>query len=195
MTLLMIVVGGTLSSLGNVAGETSSADELDAGIGLALVGGFVGLLFSIAGQVAYTLLSAALIRGALDAVDGREVSLGSMFERWDKLQVILAALVVGILTFVGILLCILPGIVVIFLSWFTTYFIVDRGLNAIEGLKASWRFAADHVGPLLLLAVLGILCSLAGLLACFVGLLVAIPVVTIASAYTLRTLHDQPVAP
>ena len=50
-------------------------------------------VFNILGQVAVTLFGAALIRGAFDAVDGREVTLGSMFERWDKIQVLVAALV------------------------------------------------------------------------------------------------------
>ena len=152
-------------------------------------------VFNILGQVAVTLFGAALIRGAFDAVDGREVTLGSMFERWDKIQVLVATLVISVLTTIGFVLCVLPGFVVIFLTWFTTYFIVDRGEDAVTAIKSSFAFASKHVGALLLLALLSFLCFLAGLLACVVGLLVAYPVVTIAAAYSYRRLQDQPVAP
>ncbi len=151
-------------------------------------------VFNILGQVATTLFGAALIRGAFDAVDGREVTLGGMFERWDKIQVVVAALVISVLTTIGLVLCVLPGFVVIFLTWFTTYFIVDRGEDAVTAIKSSFSFATQHVGPLLLLALLSFLCFVVGALACLVGLLVAYPVVSIAAAYSYRRLQDQPVA-
>ena len=119
-------------------------------------------VFNILGQVAVTLFGAALIRGAFDAVDGREVTLGSMFERWDKIQVLVATLVISVLTTIGFVLCVLPGFVVIFLTWFATYFIVDRGEDAVTAIKSSFSFASKHVGPLLLLALLSFLCFLAG---------------------------------
>ena len=152
-------------------------------------------LFNILGQVAVTLFGAALIRGAFDAVDGREVTLSSMFERWDKLQVLVVALIVSVLTTIGFVLCVLPGFVVIFLTWFAAYYVVERGQDAVTAIKSSFSFTSSHVGPLLLLALLSFLCFVAGALACLVGLLVAYPVVTIAAAYSYRRLQDQPVAP
>ena len=151
-------------------------------------------LFNILGQVAVTLFGAALIRGAFDAVDGREVTLSSMFERWDKIQVLVATLVISVLTTIGFVLCVLPGFVVIFLTWFATYFIVDRGEDAVTAIKSSFSFASKNVGPLLLLALLSFLCFVAGAIACLVGLLVAYPVVSIAAAYSYRRLPGQPVA-
>ena len=152
-------------------------------------------IFNILGQVAVTLFGAALIRGAFDAVDGREVTLSSMFERWDKLQVLVVALIVSVLTTIGFVLCVLPGFVVIFLTWFAMYFVVERGQDAVTAIKSSFSFTSSHVGPLLLLALLSFLCFVAGALACLVGLLVAYPVVTVAAAYTYRRLQGQPVAP
>jgi hypothetical protein len=152
-------------------------------------------IFNILGQVAVTLFGAALIRGAFDAVDGRQVTLSSMFERWDKLQVLVVALIVSVLTTIGFVLCVLPGFVVIFLTWFAMYFVVERGQDAVTAIKSSFSFTSSHVGPLLLLALLSFLCFVAGALACLVGLLVAYPVVTVAAAYTYRRLQGQPVAP
>ena len=100
-------------------------------------------VFNILGQVAVTLFGAALIRGAFDAVDGREVTLGSMFERWDKIQVLVATLVISVLTTIGFVLCVLPGFVVIFLTWFATYFIVERGEDAVTAIKSSFSFTSE----------------------------------------------------
>ena len=104
------------------------------------------------------------------------------------------ALIVSVLTTIGLVLCVLPGFVVIFLTWFARYFVVERGQDAVTALKSSFSFTSSHAGPLLLLALLGVLCFVAGALACLVGLLVAYPVVSIASAYTYRRLQGQPVA-
>lgn len=153
----------------------------------------VALVFQILGQVVIVLFGAALVRGAFDAVDGHPVSLEGMFTRWDKVQVVVAALVVSVLTTIGLVLLVIPGLIVLFLTWFTTYFVVDRGQDALTAIKSSVVFTGQNVGPVLLFALLGFLCLVAGALACLVGLLVAYPVVTIGAAYTFRRLHDQPV--
>ena len=36
------------------------------------------------------------------------------------------------MTFVGLILCIIPGIVVIFLTSYTLYFVIDRNLSAVD---------------------------------------------------------------
>ena len=151
-------------------------------------------LFNIISQIAYTLFGAALIRGAFDAVDGREVSVGSMFERWDKLQIIVVALIVSVLSTIGFVLCILPGFAVIFLSWFAAYFVVERGDDAVTALKNSFSFTTSNFGTIFVFALLGLLCFILGAIACLVGLLVAYPVVAVGSAYTYRRLQGQPVA-
>lgn len=165
------------------------------GIGISVGLSLVGLVFSIVAQVIATLLSAAAVRGALDVVEGQPVSFGAMFERWDKLQVLIAALIIAVVSAVGFILCVLPGIVVIFLTYLTTFFIVGGGRSAIDGITDSVKFTANHVGELLLLALLSVLVIFAGILACLVGLLVAIPVTTIAAAYAFRVLHGLPAAP
>lgn len=194
LALISVVLSGLLSGVGNAftdSGVSDTDDLTSLGAGFSVV----GMLFNLAAQVVSTLMTAALIRGALDAVEGQQVSLGSMFERWSPLHVLIAALLVSVATTVGIILCVLPGLAVIFFTWFTNFFIVDRGEGAISGIKSSLRFTADNIGQLLLLALLSILTLLLGLLACVVGLLVAYPVVVIAAAYTYRRLTGQPVAP
>ena len=148
---------------------------------------FVGLLAQI--------LVAALIKGALDTVDGKAVSLGGMFEGWDKGAVLVAAIIVSVATAIGTLLCYLPGLVVGFLASYTMFFIVDKQMAPVEAIKASVSFVTGNLGATLLYYVLGALVVIAGAIVCGVGLLVALPVVVIGAAYTFRTLHGEQVSP
>lgn len=194
IVLALLAVGASIliSIIGSIVSDGASIVAYDTN---GFEFSFVAFLFNIISQLVGTLFTAAAIRGALDAVEGREVNVGDMFQRWDKLQVVIAALVISVLSSIGLVLCVLPGLAVLFLTWFTSFFIVDRGLDAITALKSSVRFTMDHLGPLLLLLLLSFLCLVAGTLACVVGLLVAYPTVMIASAYSFKRLQDQPVAP
>ena len=127
----------------------------------------------------------------LDAVDGRPVSIGGMFEGWDKLQILIAAVVVNILVFVGFLLIIIPGLIVLFLTWFANYFIVDSGKSAFEAISAGASFASKHIGPLPLTGLLAIITNIVGACLCGVGLFVTLPVTIIMAAVAFRQLQGR----
>jgi uncharacterized membrane protein len=160
------------------------------GLFVQLLGTAIGSL--VIGFVAQ-LLSAGLIKGALDSVDGKKVSFGEMFAGWDKGQVLVAALLVAVGTFIGTFLCYVGAIVFGYLAQYTIYFVVDRKMSAVEALKASFSFTTSHLGDTLVFYLLAIVVVFVGAILCGVGLLVAVPVALLAQAYTFRRLHDQPV--
>jgi hypothetical protein len=79
---------------------------------------------------------------------------------------------------------------------FFAYFVVDKNKNPIEAIKASWEATAGSELNLLVLwfASLGIV--ILGVLALFVGLLAAIPVVLLAVTFVYRRLSwvEAPIA-
>lgn len=195
--ILAMLVPGLISGIGQVASQGGSAlaeGSDGAMLALGVGGGILGILLNIVSQVVALFFTAASIRAAFDVTEGRRAELGAAFSRWSMGQVIVLALLVAIGTMVGLLLCVLPGIVFIFFTWFGTYFVVGNGQSGFEAIGSSFRFTADNLGNLLLLFLMAILIALLGLLACFVGLLVAMPVLTVAAAYTFRVLQGQPVA-
>ena len=139
------------------------------------------------------LFVAALIKGALDITDGKPVSVGSMFEGWDKGKVLIAAFIVSVVTAIGTLLCYFPGIIVGFLLSYTLFFVVDRDMEPVEAMKASFSFITSNLGPTLLYYVLAVVVVIVGAILCGVGLLVAVPIAIVGAAYTFRTLHGQQV--
>ena len=204
--LILGAIGIVFSLLGQlIAGaifDTSPETTVDPTTGAVRIesaGFFTALLansvVSFVGQVITTIAAAGLLKMAFDVVDGREASLGTMFQGWDKVQVVVATILVGIATFIGIILCVLPGIAVIIFSAFTTAFVVDAKLGAIDAIKASINLVKNNFGPALLWMLLAFLCVVVGAIACGVGLLVAIPVVLISQAYTVRALTGGQIAP
>ncbi len=199
--LLAILIPGVLSALGSLgssASETVLEDPGFSDFAKVTVGGgsgVVGFLSNLAAQVASLVVTAALVRGALDATEGRKVSISAAFSRWSFLTILVVSLLVGAATTIGIFLCILPGLAILFFTYFSTYFVVGEGQGVIDSIKSSLRFTADNAVNLLVLVLLVGVIVILGACACLVGLIVALPVTTIAGAYTFKVLRNQPVAP
>jgi uncharacterized membrane protein len=153
----------------------------------ALITGLVTIVWSFA--------AAGLYKGALAVVDGKSFSMGEMFQGWDKGQVAVAAILIGIATAIGSFLCYLPALIVGFLTLFTLLFIVDKQMQAVDAIKASVKLVTDHLGATLLFAVLAVVAYIVGFVVCCVGLLVAIPIILIGLAFTYRRLQNEPVVP
>lgn len=141
------------------------------------------------------LINAALVRGALHELDGNKPGIGSFFQFTNVGAIILASFLVGLITGVGFVLFIIPGIILAFLTWWTLQFVVDKEQDAITAIKSSFSAISQNVGQLVLIALALVGINIVGALLCFVGLLVTIPLTTIASTYAYRVVVGGRVAP
>jgi uncharacterized membrane protein len=202
VTVVLLVGVGLVQGAGNVITGAVVPDRTynrgtlqfeGGGGGLLGLGTLLLLFFWALSTVAQMVVQAAIVKGSLDLTRGRKLDVGSAFSGINWGQVVVAALLIGALTFVGLLLCILPGIAVVFFTWFTLYFVIDRNQDAVTAIKSSVAMVKDHLGELILFFLASIAAYVVGVCLCGVGLLVAIPVVVLAQAYTFRTLNDDPV--
>lgn len=152
---------------------------------------FLGVLFFVFAQV----IGAGLIREALGVTEGRAFTTAGVFKFENIGNVIVTSLLVGAGTFVGYLLCFIPGIIFAFLSMYSLFFVVDKNLSPVDAIKASIDLTKNNVGSAIIWYLVAVVIIFVGELACFVGLLVAIPVVLVGSAFTYKKLSGQPVAP
>ncbi|MDY7101144.1 MAG: hypothetical protein S0880_08150 [Actinomycetota bacterium] len=165
-----------------------------AQIVLSLLGQFVftgvvsQLMLNVLSFVVSSVLAIALIRACLDIVDGRSPDLNRAFSLDNVGQYILASIIFGIAVGVGLVLCILPGLAVLLLFGLFGYFIIDRGLDGIDGLKASFDVAKRNIGPLIVLYLAAIAIAIIGLALCCVGLIPASAIIGIATAHAYRQL-------
>lgn len=190
--MFFVILGSAFDS--SVSVRDDGTIDYNNGPGFFMRMVLFGLVFLVVGIVGQ-IISAALIKGGLDVTDGKSPALGDLFNGWDKTQVLVAAVIVGVGTAVGSILCYLPGIIFAFLAQYTQYFVVDKQMSALDAVKASVSFTTQNLGPTLLFYLLAAVTAVVGGLACGVGLLAAIPVILIGQAYTFRVLHNEPVSP
>ncbi|HET6563078.1 MAG TPA: hypothetical protein VFG72_14485 [Marmoricola sp.] len=190
VTLVLLVGAGIVQGLQRLV-TPAADDDLSGGFfGVALL---LSAIFSALSWAVQLIVQSVIVKGSLDVTRGRRLDLGSATSGIDWGQVIIASLIIGAMTFVGILLCILPGIAVLFFTSYTLYFIIDRGEDAVTAIKSSFTMVKNNLGVLLLFFLASLAAWVVGLCACVVGLLVAIPVVVLAQAYTFRMLNGDPV--
>lgn len=147
----------------------------------------LGLLISAAGIFISFLLQAGLIRAALAIMRG-ETPEPSMLFQTDKLgPYAVAAIVVALLSFVGFLLCCIPGLIVLFFTYFFGFYVIDRDVQPIDSIKASVSLVQENFGQVLLLMIVVVLLN-------FITCGLASGVTFIALGYAYKTLNGEAVA-
>lgn len=184
---VIAVIGFALA--GAVAG-TSSATQTDAGFAAATSFGIGGIIVvSILTFLAAFAAQVALTNGYLTVADRGSASLGDFFKFRNVGQGIVLALLLalasGLLSWTGI-----GSLAIAFFGAFAIFFVVDKGLGAIDAIKASVRLALDNAG----VTIVAILVSYAGALVCGVGALVTAPLASLVLAYVYRRVTGGRVA-
>ena len=183
--IAFVVAAALIQFVINVIFGGFDTNELSA---LSIIGAIVSVFVSI-------LIQAAYVRGALHETDGNRPSFGSFFQFENIGAVVVASLLVSLMTVVGFILLIIPGFIVIFLTWWTLQFVIDRNEQPVDAIKSSFRAISSNVGPLLLLALALVGINILGAIPCGLGLLVTIPLTIIASTYAYRVTTGRGVAP
>jgi uncharacterized membrane protein len=181
-------MGSTTTTTNSDGYTTATANVSATGLAIMIVGSIVLYALGIFAQSAF-------LSGCLDIADGRPVGIGSFFKPRNLGMVILAAIIVGILTWIGSILCIIPGLIVGIFAQFTIPFVIDRSQSAIDALKSSFSTVSSNFGNALLSWLVQVAALLLGALACGVGLLVGGPVAALILIYTYRKLSGGQVVP
>lgn len=180
--IIYFVVVGAFSFLGNII--SSSIDS------------FIGsLIFTLLQLVVSSAISIVLIRAVLSVVDGKQIDTAELFSADNLGPYIIGSLLFALGAWIGLILCIIPGLIFMFLAGFWNFYLVDKSMEPVEAIKASIDLVKNNVGTVLVWAIVAALLVFVGLLVCCVGTLVAIPVVYIGQAYLYRRLNNEPVAP
>lgn len=173
----------------------SETGEITGGVGRGFFASIlISLLTSFLGTLVAYLLQAGIIRGALKVADGGKPELPEIFATDKVAPTLVTAVLVTLGTFIGFILCFLPGLIFAILASFSLYFLLDKDVEPVDAIKASINFVKDNIGQLILLFLASIAALIVGAIACGIGLLVAIPVVILANTYAYRTLTGGTVA-
>jgi len=121
ITLASVVVGG-------IAGQLANSESVAVMFLAQIISFVVGLLFQ-----------AFVLRGALLEVDGHKPAIGDFFKLHNFGWFVVAAILVGIATVVGLIGFIIGAFVVAFFLYWTQYFVVDRNMTATDAIVSSFN--------------------------------------------------------
>jgi uncharacterized membrane protein len=142
------------------------------------------------------ILAMGLIRCALAVVKGQTPQVDMLFQTEGLGAYFVCSVIVGLMVAIGLILCIIPGIIVAIIFMFYGYLIVENpSLGVGDALKRAQEMTKGRLGELFVfgLALFGI--NLVGALLCGVGLLFTYGITAVAVGYAYRTLSGESVAP
>jgi uncharacterized membrane protein len=171
-------------------------DTFTGGIDAAVAGSpdapsIIGTVINLALGTLISMGATAFYLAAHDNPD--TVDLSSLWHPRPFWKYLGASILLGLAVGLGFLLLIVPGIIFALMFMFTTFIVIDRELGPIEAMKESNRMARGHKWSLLGFMLVLVLINLLGVLALVVGLLVSIPVSSLAFAYAYRLLSGRAV--
>lgn len=191
LVYMAILMGSTIISSGiqSIVGPPQVPAEGGNG---QVQGGAMAVFFvlQLLSQLLSIYLGLGLTRIALNFVSGKTVSVGQLFGEGHKLlRALGASILYGLVVSLGFLLLIVPGVYIALRYGMYLNAIVDRDLGIMDSFSYSSKLTTNNRLNLFLLGLLGFLIIIAGMLACFVGLIFAGPVVWLASAVAYRWLQ------
>lgn len=198
------IPGATYTAPAGVKAETGK--WISAGWELvkqdALIWVLMTVVFMLLSGMVPIIIQGPLMAGMQIAVirkmlQGR-VDFADLFQGFNYfVPALVACLLITVFTFAGSLLCLIPGLVVAAMYKFTYLFIVDRKLDFWPAMQASHSIVKqDYVGFTLFL-LMQVLINILGILCCFVGILITIPLTyaSIVAAYRDIVGFQQPSQP
>lgn len=150
------------------------------------IGFFIGLIF-------YPLY-AGFMYMVHKANIKQEASFSDLFigYRQNTLQIILYGFLSQLLISIGLLLCVVPGIILASLLFMGLPVVFFENKSAVQGLQKSFEIAKKNFGIFLGVAVLAFLIGISGILLCCIGLLASWPFIGAAMYSTYCAFSGTP---
>ncbi len=152
----------------------------------------LSFVVSLISWVVGLIIGVGLIKIALSFVSGKKAKIENLFQDYKNYPLLfnyfLGTLATGVIILAGLVLLIIPGIFFAVRLQFVTYFIVDKNLDFISAIKASWKETKGQFWNLFILGIIFFLVMVVGLIALLVGLFVAVPTILLAHAFVYRKI-------
>lgn len=143
------------------------------------------------GRLIDMLFTAVVLKMAYNAIDGKKVDFDAFkMPAMNYVNYVAASILVGFIAGIGCLFCLIPGIYLAVRLQFAPYYTIDRGLNVVDAIKASWHDTKGNFWHLLGANILIGLFMISGLLLCCVGGFYTAPAAYIAFAILSRVFTD-----
>ncbi|GAA1479582.1 DUF2189 domain-containing protein [Gordonia sinesedis] len=180
----------TTNYIGDYAVSTTTQSSVSSGGLVAIIVVFILLI------AASIYLSASMATGALRVADGEPITMSTFLVPKRLGAVIGTSILVAIITTIGFVLCVIPGLIAIFLLQFAIFIVIDKPqISVTQSLGASSRLARSSVSNSILTLVVSYALSYVGALLVYIGLIVTWPIGQLFYAHCYRRLSGGYIAP
>lgn len=154
---------------------------------------WTGFLVFFLGSGIAAFLYAGLYISAERQLRGERIRFQDLFSAADRFPTLIGAQgVVFALVLVGSLFCVLPGIVVGGLMFFTTPAVILGKRDAGEAIRESYRLVSADMPNLLIFGIVTGLIAGAGANVCYIGLLASIPMSVLMTTVAYQDCRGEP---
>jgi uncharacterized membrane protein len=153
------------------------------------------LLVIFISSVGFGLLTGPMLVGYMRMLkmedEGGQIGIADVFKGFDDfVPALLAVLVGSIIVSIGYMLCVLPGMLLMAIVPTAAYLVAAGEKDGIAALKQAWIAVKQNLlGAFLCMLVLAIVANL-GLILCFVGIFLTLPIAFIGSYQMAKQLTD-----
>jgi len=165
---------------------------------IAIMIAFFGTVLGILGTIYNILVLGPVSYGVsyayLKAARGTAPEVQDMFEGFKTYwNVVLASLIVNIIIVIGFILLIVPGIIFACKLAFVPFLVMDRKMEAVAAVRASWQMTNGYAPDVFYIGLLGIPILIGGAICFGVGIIVSCMWIslTIGSLYHAVSLKQQ----
>lgn len=146
------------------------------------------ILLNVFTFIVNAVIGIGLIKISLEFIDGRKPKFSDLFYTKPLVNFILASLIRGVITLIGFILLIVPGIVFSIRLQFVAYLIVEKNLPPVDAVKKSWEMTRGNTWNLFFFGILLFLINVLGAIILLVGLFVTVPLTMLATTFVYRKL-------
>lgn len=177
----VIVNGQTVVAGG--ACVTSLATTILAGLITAIIFGVLAWIATI-----------GIYRAALKTTQGETPGFHNLTTGENLGKYIVVAIVYGLLIGIGIVLCVIPGIIAAFLFQLAPFYALDKGQGVSDALSNSFRATTQNFVPALLMTLINVVAAFVGSILFGVLTLVALPFAALFTAHMYRQFNREQIA-
>ena len=149
-----------------------------------------GIIFGALAWIA----TIGIYRAALRTSDGEAPAFSDLTTGKNLGKYIIVAIVFGILAAVGLVLCIIPGLIVIFFLQFAPLYALDKGQGIGDAFRSSINAVKSAPVPVLLTMIVNAVASFVGGILFGILILVALPFAALFTVHVYRQLNREPIA-
>lgn len=160
-----------------------------------LIGFAISMIVAGAAYLATSIVEAGVWRAGLGVTKGTAPSVSQLTETDNIVPYILTQVVVAVGLVIGLILCIIPGIVWMIFTSFAPLIALEKGVGPGEAISQSINWVKDNFGQVFVVLLVTYIVYVIGACLCGVGLLVSAPVALVAITYTYRALNNELVVP